>query len=83
MQGVDPDILEKYSVYSEETAKEMAKACANAYHTNIGIGITGTMGNIDPNNLQASVPGNVFFAFWIDGNITVYHKEIPHQDSRL
>ena len=83
MQGVDPDILEKYSVYSEETAKEMAKACANAYHTNIGIGITGTMGNIDPNNLQASVPGNVFFAFWIDGNITGYHKEIPHQESRL
>jgi len=56
MQGVDPDILEKYSVYSEETAIEMAKACAKTYQTMIGIGITGTMGNIDPNNSVFSVP---------------------------
>ena len=33
MQGVDPDILGKYSVYSEETAIEMAKACAKIYQT--------------------------------------------------
>ena len=83
MQGVDPDILEKYSVYSEETAIEMAKACAKTYQTMIGIGITGTMGNIDPNNSAFSVPWEVYFAFWIKGEISVYHIEIPHQESRL
>lgn len=83
MQGVDPDILEKYSVYSEETAIEMAKACAKTYQTMIGIGITGTMGNIDPNNSAFSVPWEVYFAFWINGEISVYHIEIPHQESRL
>jgi len=25
----------------------------------------------------------VYFAFWINGEISVYHIEIPHQESRL
>lgn len=48
MQGVPAEILEKYTVYSKETAEAMAKACAKAYKANIGIGVTGTMGNADP-----------------------------------
>ena len=83
MQGVDPDVVEKYSVYSEETAIEMAKACAKTYQTTIGIWITGTMGNVDPSNSAFSVPWEGYFAFWINGEISVYHIEIPHQESRL
>ena len=43
MQGVPAEILEKYTVYSKETAEAMAKACTKAYKANIGIGVTGTM----------------------------------------
>ena len=83
MQGVNSEVLEKYSVYSEETAIEMAKACAKTYQTTIGIGITGTTGNVDPSNSAFSVPWEVYFAFWIKGEMSVYHLEIPHQESRL
>ena len=45
MQGVPAEILEKYTVYSKETAEAMAKVCTKAYKANIGIGVTGTMGS--------------------------------------
>ena len=37
MQGVPAEILDKYTVYSKETAEAMAKACAKTYNANIGI----------------------------------------------
>ena len=40
----------------------MAEACRKAYGADIGIGVTGTMGNVDPANPEASVPGQVYFA---------------------
>ena len=43
----------KYTVYSKETTEAMARACADAYKADIGIGVTGTMGNIDPANRGA------------------------------
>ena len=57
MQGVPAEIIDEYTVYSKETAGAMAKACRKAYNANIGIGVTGTMGNVDPANPNASVPG--------------------------
>ena len=61
-QGVPREIIETYSVYSHETAAAMARACLKAYGADIGIGVTGTMGNVDPANAEASVPGEVYFA---------------------
>ena len=43
--GVDKNIIEKYTVYSKETANEMAKKVAEFAKSNIGIGVTGEMGN--------------------------------------
>ena len=62
LQGVPGEIIETYSVYSRETAAAMAQACLKAYGADIGIGVTGTMGNVDPANAEASVPGEVYFA---------------------
>ena len=62
LQGVPREIIERYSVYSEETAAAMARACRKAYDADIGIGLTGTMGNVDPANPEASVPGQVYFS---------------------
>ncbi len=82
MQGVPQSVIDTYSVYSSETANEMAKACARAYGADIGIGITGTTGNVDPANSLHSTPGEVYFSFCINGNIRSFYKEIPKQISR-
>ena len=83
MQGVPAEILDKYTVYSKETAEAMAKACAKTYNANIGIGVTGTMGNIDPANSDASVPGRVYFAIVTDGKVESYYVELEPQPTRL
>lgn len=82
MQGVSRDVIEKYSVYSSETADEMATACARTYGANIGIGITGTAGNVDPANSLYSDPGEVYFSFWINGKALSFYKRIPPQNCR-
>lgn len=83
MQGVPAEVLDKYTVYSKETAEAMAMACAKTYHANIGIGVTGTMGNIDPANPEASVPGQVYFAIVINGKVKSYYVELEPQPTRL
>ena len=50
--GVSSDVIEKYSVYSMETAREMAKVISNYTTSDYGIGITGKLGEADPNNLS-------------------------------
>lgn len=60
-QGVSEDVISQYGVYSIETAKAMAMACMKAYGANIGIGITGTIGNADKNN-KDSKSGEVYIA---------------------
>lgn len=83
MQGVPAEIIDKYTVYSKETAGSMAQACRKAYNANIGIGVTGTMGNVDPANPDASIPGQVYFAIDIDGDVEEYYVELPPQQTRL
>lgn len=96
LQGVPAEIIEKYTVYSRETAEAMAAACMKAYNAQIGIGVTGTMGNVDPANPEASVPGQVYFAIGMDLGaackdgtqpekpvIESFHLELAPQPSRL
>lgn len=83
MQGVPEEIINKYSVYSAETASAMAEACAKAYGADIGIGVTGTMGNADPANPDSSVPGQVYFAIRYLNETRAFFREIPVQESRL
>ena len=82
MQGVPAQTIEEYSVYSAETARAMAAACAETYRANIGIGVTGTMGNIDPANAAASVKGQVYFALCVNGAVTDYALSLPPQPTR-
>lgn len=83
MQGVPAEVIEKYTVYSKETAMAMAEACRKVHGANIGIGVTGTMGNVDPENEEASVPGQVYFAISFAGEVMGYYRELPVQPTRL
>ncbi len=60
--GIPSEIIDKYSVYSEETAASMARCCRIAFGADIGIGITGTLGNADKNNAEHSAEGKVYIA---------------------
>ena len=82
-QGVPKEIIETYTVYSKETARAMAEACRKAYAANIGIGVTGTMGNVDPANKESSVPGQVYFAISFNGEVRDYYRELVPQETRL
>lgn len=82
-QGVPAEVIEKYTVYSGETAQEMAKAAKIQAKSNIAIGITGQLGRIDPNNPTNKL-NHVWFAI-IDNNDNIEVKEIvvPDEDRKL
>ena len=58
--GVDKSIIEKYTVYSSETANEMAKQVAEFAKSNIGVGVTGEMGNTT--NMAPKVYYSIYLA---------------------
>lgn len=66
-QNVAEEIIEKYGVYSAQTAEAMAKACAEIYDTEIGIGVTGSLGRKDPANPD-SIVGEVYYSIYERGN---------------
>ncbi|MCQ2464619.1 MAG: CinA family protein [Oscillospiraceae bacterium] len=83
MMGVPAEIIDRYTVYSSETSSAMARACAEKFGADIGIGVTGTMGNTDPVNPENSVPGQVYFSLYFRNTVHSYFIEIEPQPSRL
>ena len=81
-QGVSENIINEYGVYSKETAAEMARVCRDFYDADLGIGVTGSFGNIDPKN-KDSVPGEVYFAISTREGTESFYCEVPEQPSRL
>ena len=80
-QGVPADVIRDHGVYSIETAEAMADACRRAYSADIGIGITGSFGNVDPAN-KDSVPGVIFLAVRFNGNTASRRIILEPQPSR-
>ncbi len=83
MQGVPEGIIEKYTVYSKETACAMAETCRKSYDADIGVGVTGSLENVDPENENASKPGSVWFAFSFKDKIYDYYFEFLPQPTRF
>ena len=82
-QGVPEETIDKYSVYSKETACAMAEACRKTYNADIGVGVTGSMGNVDPANAAASIPGQVWFALSTKDKTLDVYLELEPQPSRF
>jgi nicotinamide-nucleotide amidase len=57
--GVPRDVIERYGVYSDATARAMAETVRNAMGTHVGLGITGIAGS---ESLEGVVPGTAFVA---------------------
>ena len=82
LMGVHADTIARYGVYSTQTADAMASTCRDVFRTDIGIGITGSFGNVDPNNAD-SVPGEVFFSIATAEKTSSFRVSIPALESRL
>lgn len=67
--GVNSDIIDKYTVYSIETAIEMSKAISIYTKSNYGVGITGKLNKQDNNNPFGS--NNIVY-------VSIYDKEKDH-----
>ena len=64
--GVAKDVIDKYTVYSMETAKEMAKNISLFANSNYGVGITGKLNKKDEHNDTGS--DNIVY-------ISIYDKD--------
>ena len=73
--GVDQDIINKYSVYSIETAKNMAYTISNYTNSTYGVGVTGKLKRIDENNLYGE-DDLVYLSIYNKKNKEYYCKEI-------
>lgn len=71
--GVPAETIEEYTVYSLETAQAMAAAVKKYANSNIGIGITGQLGRIDPQNSGVE-PNKAWYA--IEGDSKAFSCEI-------
>jgi len=70
--GVNSAVISEYGVYSAECAREMAATVQKIYSTDIAVGITGTTGNVDPENSD-SVQGEAFFCIRIKDSFFDFH----------
>lgn len=80
-QGVSSWVIDTYGVYSEETARAMATACRTSYCTDIGVGVTGTLGRKDPEN-EDSLRGEIFFAVDWKGNLRSQKLWVKETENR-
>ena len=81
-EKVPKSTIDEFGVYSAETAAAMAVACKDKYDADLGVGVTGSFGNADPNNAD-SIPGEVWFAIATGTGTDCYHCTVPAQSSRL
>lgn len=80
--GVDSNIIDKYSVYSMETANEMSKNISNFTNSILGVGITGKLNREDINNKFGS-DNTVFISIYDKEEDKYYTNSIEvHEKSR-
>ena len=73
--GVDSQIIDKYSVYSMETAVEMSANIAKFANANYGIGITGKLNRIDRFN-KAGKNNQIFVSIFDKDNNKYYNFDL-------
>ena len=73
--GVSGEVIDKYSVYSMETANEMSKNISLFTDSNYGVGITGKINRIDKNNLYGE-NNIIYISIYDRDNDKYYNKEV-------
>lgn len=79
--GVDPKIIEKYSVYSMETAMEMSKNISLFANSDIGIGVTGKINRADSKNSYGK-DDQIFMSIYLKKQERFYNIEVTAQKNK-
>lgn len=66
---VDAKVIDKYSVYSIQTAQEMSEKISEFAKSTYGVGITGKINRVDENNLSGN-DNEVFVSIFNSKNNT-------------
>ena len=73
--GVDEKIIDEYSVYSKETAKEMSKKISDFTDSDYGIGITGKLNRVDKENPYGE-DNIVYYSIYSKENDRYYENKL-------
>lgn len=85
--GVSEDVIDKYSVYSIETAHEMAKSISDFTNSDYTVGITGKLNKVDPNNKNGN-DNEVFVSIYERGSdryndLDIFVTKENREDNKL
>ena len=73
--GVSGDVIDKYSVYSEECSIEMSKNISMFAGSDFGVGITGKLNRVDINNPYGE-DNQVFISIYDRENDKFYNEKV-------
>lgn len=73
--GVDKNIIDKYTVYSIETAQEMSRNISDFTNSNYGVGITGQVNRQDPNNITEE-DNKIYISIYDKDNNKYYNETL-------
>ncbi len=73
--GVSKEIIDQYSVYSQETADEMSRHISEFAHSDYGIGITGKLNRVDKEN-PFGADNVVFISIFDRAKEICYHDQV-------
>ncbi|MBE6159568.1 MAG: CinA family protein [Lactobacillales bacterium] len=73
--GVDKNIIDKYTVYSIETAQEMSRNISDFTNSNYGVGITGQINRQDPNNITEE-DNKIYISIYDKDNNKYYNETL-------
>jgi len=80
--GVSEEVINKYTVYSMETANEMSKNISNFTNSDYGVGITGQINKVDPANVVDNC-NKIYISIYDKNKDTYYNEElVAINDSR-
>lgn len=73
--GVSKEIIDQYSVYSQETADEMSRHISEFAHSDYGVGITGKLNRVDKEN-PFGADNVVFISIFDRAKEICYHDQV-------
>ena len=73
--GVSKQAINEYTVYSNEVSREMAQKCCDIAKSDLGVGITGMLGAIDPANPAGEI-NSVYISIYSKKNNSFHDFKI-------
>lgn len=74
--GVSSEVIDKFTVYSMEVAREMSKKITDFTGSNYGVGVTGRINRIDASNLVGGDASTIYVCVYDKDNDTYYEREL-------